>query len=195
MDAKGITPKMVNRRPNSQSPSCSHTRTRAHSHTHKQRQSISLLCSTLAAPSHRSQHSEGKSALLAQTQIDRPTFITDWVMFRCKKKKKDRTAFDADECRVSASTPQQRPASTDLSRDSTGPDVARLAPQITFPIHLWKLPCSTEVAFGLLAPARKDAFADLKYHPGWQTIRAPPRTERWKSGRVKKTNKREKKWE
>lgn len=121
---------------------------------------------------------------------------TDWQAYRYywrsyvsqwkKEGKKDRMAFDADECRVSALTPLQRPASTDPSRDSTGPDVARLTPQITFPIHLWKLPSFTEVAFGLLAPAWKQASADLKYHAGWQAIRASPRNYWWKSGREKK---------
>lgn len=64
-----------------------HALTNSHTHTHMQRQSISRLCSTLAAPSHRSQHSERKSALLAPSRIDRPTFITDWVMVRSEKEK------------------------------------------------------------------------------------------------------------
>lgn len=192
MDGKGIT-KKSSKWTTKLTLFPSHAR--ADTLTHMQRQSISLLCSTLAAPSHRSQHSERKSALLAPTQIDRPTFITDWVMFRREKNRgvgggvKRQDGFDADECRVSASTPLQRPAWTDLSRDSTGPDVASLAPQITFPIHLWKLPCFTEVAFRLPAPARKDAFADLKYHACCKTIRASPRNEWWQSGRVKKKKK------
>lgn len=52
---------------------------------------------------HLSDHSyntvKGESAQLAQIWIDRPTFITDWVMFPCKK---DKSAFDTDKCIVSA---------------------------------------------------------------------------------------------
>lgn len=54
--------------------------------------------SVLSGPSDHSQHSEKESAQPAQIKIDRPTFITDWVMFPCKK---DKPAFDTDECRVS----------------------------------------------------------------------------------------------
>lgn len=61
-------------------------------------------------PSHHSQHGEGKTAQPAQIQIDRSTFVTHWIMFLCKKKKKgegDKSSFDRGECRVSALTPQR----------------------------------------------------------------------------------------
>lgn len=144
-----------------QTLSLSPCHTRTYTLTHIQRLSISLLCSTLVT----SLTTEWKEKCSAGSNTDWQAYLYYWLSYVSQWKKRcvavgDRTAFDADECRVSASTPLQRPAWTDLSRDSTGPDVARLAPQITFPIHLWKLPCFTEEAFRLLAPARKDAFAD-----------------------------------
>lgn len=84
------------------------------------------------------------------------------LCFAVKKKggikKKDRTAFDADDSRVSASTPLHRPACTDPNRDATGPDVARLTPQITFPLHLWKMPCFTQDSLQAASSSQEGSF-------------------------------------